>query len=183
MSMPSDAGPVVKPSGRSLAPKSRFESICRVYYAFIGANALFVAILGLLLPKTMARTFTWLVLPPLHARFVGVLYLFGAVYLFCCTIARRSSHTDTALGTIFILTTILGVLTFLNLKAFDFDTARAWVWTTAYTLFPLSSLTLAWLARRDPPPSATGGAPLLGGPARCFSLRRPRSGWPASCCW
>ncbi len=42
----------------------------------ICAAALFVAYLGIFVPERLDRSFTWAVLPPLHARFVGVLFSF-----------------------------------------------------------------------------------------------------------
>jgi hypothetical protein len=53
-------------------------------------------------------------------------------------------------------------LTFLNLKAFDFGKAPAWVWTAAYVLFPVSSIALAWLARSDAAAPPSAGPPLSG---------------------
>ena len=53
----------------------------RLFYAVIFAAALLVAVLGFFAPKFLASIFTWMVLPPLHAGFVGAIYLFGAVFI------------------------------------------------------------------------------------------------------
>ena len=49
----------------------------KVFFGVICAAALLVAVLGLFNPVYLASMFTWLVLPPLHARFVGAIYAFG----------------------------------------------------------------------------------------------------------
>ena len=59
-----------------MAPITRGQ---RLFYGVICAAALLVAVLGLFAPDFLASIFTWMVLPPLHARFVGAIYLFGAV--------------------------------------------------------------------------------------------------------
>ena len=61
----------------------------RIFFAVICAAALLVAVLGLFNPAYLASMFTWLVLPPLHARFVGAIYLFGAVFMAGCLFVKR----------------------------------------------------------------------------------------------
>ena len=60
----------------------------RLFYGVICAAALLVAVLGLFSPEYLASIFTWMVLPALHARFVGAIYLFGAVFMAGCLAAR-----------------------------------------------------------------------------------------------
>lgn len=108
---------------------------------------MFVAYLGLGVPTSLDRSFTWAVLPPLHARFVGVLYLFGGVYMIGCILARRWSQVSPALPAIGIFTSLLLLVTLLNLDAFDFDRGPVWVWTLSYIIYPAIAFTLAWTAR------------------------------------
>ncbi len=64
----------------------------RFFYGVICAAALLVAILGLFSPEYLASIFTWMVLPPLHARFVGAIYLFGAVFMAGCLLAKTQAE-------------------------------------------------------------------------------------------
>jgi len=64
----------------------------KVFFAVICAAALLVAVLGLFNPVYLASIFTWLVLPPLHARFVGAIYLFGAVFMAGRLFAKRQAE-------------------------------------------------------------------------------------------
>ena len=59
----------------------------RLYFGVITVAALFVTWLGFSAPARMDESFTWALLPPLHAGFVGALYLFGGVYLLLCATA------------------------------------------------------------------------------------------------
>ncbi len=61
----------------------------RAYLGTITVAALFVAYLGFVAPKRMDKSFTWAALPPLHARFVASLYLFGTVYLGACATTSK----------------------------------------------------------------------------------------------
>lgn len=130
----------------------------RLFFGVIAANALFVAYLGLVVPRTMDRSFTWVALPPLHARFVGVLYLFGGVYMIGCILARRWSQVSPALPAIGIFTSLLLLVTLLNLDAFDFDLTPVWVWTLSYIVYPAIAFTLAWTAPRRRTPVGAGPA-------------------------
>ena len=108
----------------------------RAFFVVIAVAALFVAYLGLVTPAKMDRSFTWAVLPPLHAGFVGMLYLFGGVFMAGCVLARRRSQVSGALPAIALFTSLLLLATALNSEAFDFDLAPVWVWTLSYTIYP-----------------------------------------------
>jgi len=143
----------------------------RLFFAVIGVAALFVAYLGLLVPARMDRVFTWADLPPLHARFVGVLYFFGALYMLGCVVARRAGQVRPAMAGIGLFTSLLLVVTLLNLEAFDFDLLPVWVWTLSYIVYPLIALTLALTWRgRDRDDAAPSGADALAPWARTFLL-------------
>ena len=129
----------------------------RLFFGVICIAALFVAYLGLFVPERLDRSFTWVVLPPLHARFVGVLYLFGAVYMIGCILARRWSQVSPALPAIGIFTSLLLLVTLLNLEAFDFDQGAVWAWTLSYIIYPTIAFTLAWTARGRESPAVQGG--------------------------
>ena len=116
----------------------------RLYLATITLAALFVAYLGFLAPKRMDESFTWAALPPLHARFVASLYLFGGVYLGACSFARRRAANGPVYGGITVFTGLLLLVTLLNLEAFDFDLAPVWVWTVFYAAPILAIAFCAW---------------------------------------
>jgi hypothetical protein len=141
------------------APSSRVPALVRVFFGVIAVAALFVAFLGLLRPERLDRSFTWAILPPLHARFVGTLYLFGGVYMIGCILARRWSQVSPALPAIGLFTSLLLLVTLLNLDAFDFDLAPVWVWTLSYVVYPTIAFAVAWTLRHRTDPSP-GGRPL-----------------------
>ena len=131
----------------------------RVFFGVIALAALVVAYGGLFSPAKLDRSFTWVELPPLHARFVGVLYLFGFVFMVGCIVARRWSQVSPALPAIGIFTSLLLLVTLLNLDAFDFGLTPVWVWTLSYIVYPAIAFTLAWTARAREP-SVVGGPAL-----------------------
>ena len=52
----------------------------RVYFALVGSFALWVGIWGYFVPAEVARAIPWQV-TPLHARFLGAMYLSGMVLM------------------------------------------------------------------------------------------------------
>jgi hypothetical protein len=124
----------------------------RLFYGVICLAAIFVALLGYLAPARMDAAFTWAELPPLHARFVATLYLFGAVFLFTALLARRARSVRPVMGGIAIFTGVLFLVTVRNLEAFDFSLVPVWVWTVSYVVYPLIALAFLWArrGRREP---------------------------------
>lgn len=132
---------------------SRHPSILlrRLSLGFIGLNAGFVAAFGLLSPKAFDEAFTWAVLPPLHARFVGALYLWGTIVLAVAAVTRRRSvWWPIAVGAA-IFTTSMLVLTVWNSNAFDWSKTPVKVWVIAYILFPIMTIPFAWRFRHADP--------------------------------
>jgi hypothetical protein len=130
----------------------------RIFYGVIFVAALFVALLGYLAPERMDTAFTWAELPPLHARFVATLYLFGAVYLFAAMIARRARSVRPAMGGIAVFTGVLLLVTLRNPDAFDLALVPVWVWIGSYVIYPVTALAFLW-ARRGRPSSGWTGSP------------------------
>lgn len=128
----------------------------RVFFGVICAAALLVAVLGLFFPQQLAAIFTWLVLPPLHARFVGSIYLFGAVYTGLAAAARYRGEVRHTPALIALWTGMLGLLSLFNLGAFDFSQAPAPIWIASYTIYPLIALWFAWQEKRKPSFDVTG---------------------------
>ena len=134
----------------------------RIFFAVICAAALLVAILGLFNPAYLASIFTWLELPPLHARFVGAIYAFGAVFMAGCLAARYQPEVRWAVQLIGIWTGMLFVISLLNLSAFDFNLIPVQIWFASYIIYPIISL---WMTVQQPRLMKAGdlpGLPLAG---------------------
>jgi hypothetical protein len=138
----------------------------RFFYGVIALAALFVAYLGITRPAKLDESFTWAILPPLHARFIGVLYLFGGVYMVGCILARRWSQVSPALVGIGLFTSLLLLATIINEEAFDYGLTPVWVWTLSYVVYPAIAFVLAFLLRARAAPEASG--PAIAGWARRF---------------
>ncbi|HLO30825.1 MAG TPA: hypothetical protein VK249_16895 [Anaerolineales bacterium] len=128
----------------------------RVFFAVICAAALLVAVLGLFNPTYLAAMFTWLVLPPLHARFVGAIYAFGAVFMAGCLAAHYQAEVRGAVQLIGIWTGMLLIISLLNLGAFDFSRLPVWVWFASYITYPIVSI---WMTLRQPQLMEAGDLP------------------------
>src|SRR4030042_714731 len=109
----------------------------KLFFAVILAAALLVAALGLFAPQNLAAIFTWLTLPPLHARFVGAIYLFGALYMVGCLLVRSQAEVRPAFPMIGIWTGMLFIISLLNLEAFDFSQLPVWIWFASYLVYPI----------------------------------------------
>jgi hypothetical protein len=112
----------------------------RIFFAVICAAALLVATLGLFNPTYLASIFTWLELPPLHARFVGAIYAFGAVFMAGCLAARYQAEVRWAVQLIGIWTGMLFIISLLNLDAFDFNLLPVQIWFASYIIYPIIAL-------------------------------------------
>ncbi len=130
----------------------------RLFYGVICAAALLVAALGLFFPEYLASIFTWMVLPPLHARFVGAIYLFGAVFMAGCLAAKTQAEVRWAVQMIGIWTGMLFIISLLNLQAFDFKLLPVQIWFASYIIYPLISIWMTW--RNPKPTGELSGAPL-----------------------
>lgn len=118
----------------------------RMYFAAVGLLALWVGIWGFFVPARVDEALPFLV-PPLHARFLGVMYLSGLTLQIAGLTARRWAE----IGVVPLITAVwtgglLGV-SMLHLEAFDFGTARVAIWFAAYLVYPLVALWLLWTHR------------------------------------
>jgi hypothetical protein len=135
----------------------------RLFSGVIALAAAFIAWMGLGYPRQIDERFTWANLPPLHARFVGTLYLFGAVYTLGGALSRhRRTVAPTMLG-IALFTGAMGALTALNAEAFDWSLFPVRVWVVSYVAYPIiSALIFLRYVRRDgavvPGPAMPGWA-------------------------
>lgn len=149
----------------TLAPVLRSH---RIFYAVILVAAGVVAAGGLLAPDVLASTFSWFTLPPLHARFLGAIYLFGTVYMLGCVLATAQVDVRWALPLIALFTGLLFVVSVLNSGAFDLGKLPVLVWLASYIVYPLIAI---WLFLRAPRPWPRDPGPAtLPGWARGFLL-------------
>ena len=125
----------------------------RLYFAAVGALALWVGIWGYFVPSQVERAIPFPV-PPLHARFLGAVYLSGFAIMVGSLLARHWSQIRPVPLAAAIWTGGLGVISLFHLDHFDFSEPQPWVWFAAYVLYPLVGLALAWryrsLADGDP---------------------------------
>ena len=141
----------------------------RIFFAVICAAALLVAALGLFNPAFLASIFTWLELPPLHARFVGAIYAFGAAFMAGCLAARYQAEVRWAVQLIGIWTGMLFIISLLNLDAFDFNLLPVQIWFASYIIYPIIAL---WMTLQQPDRMKAGDLPglKLSGLAKGFLL-------------
>jgi hypothetical protein len=128
----------------------------RIFFAIICVAALLVAILGLFNPAYLASIFTWLELPPLHARFVGAIYAFGAVFMAGCLIARYQAEVRWAVQLIGIWTGMLLIISLLNLNVFDFNLLPVQIWFASYIIYPFIAF---WMTIQQPHLMNAGNLP------------------------
>lgn len=119
----------------------------KIMFAIICAAALLVAVVGSFLPLVLADMLSWLELPPLHARFVGALYFYGAIFMLGCLRAHYQAEVRYALMMIAIWTGLLFVISIMSLAAFDFTRIPVWVWFASYSIYPIIAIILTWRDR------------------------------------
>ncbi len=119
----------------------------KIFYGVICAAALLIGFLGYFAPTRLAEITSWLTLPPLHARFVGALYFYGAVFMAGCMMARQHAEVRYAMPMIAIWTGLLFVISILSLGAFDLTLLPPWIWFASYLIYPLIALWFTWKQR------------------------------------
>lgn len=118
----------------------------KVYFFAVGLLAAVVGVWGYFIPAQVHTAIPWLV-PPLHARFLGAMYLSGATAMVLCLLAGRWAQVRVILPMIAIWTGLLFVISLFHLQEFNFARPQPWVWFGAYLLYPLIALWFAWQQR------------------------------------
>jgi hypothetical protein len=118
----------------------------RVYFAAVGVLALWVGVWGYFLPNSVTKALPFEV-PPLHARFLGAVYLSGFVITLLSMLAPRWDEVRDVPVMAAIWTGGLGLISLLHLDAFPAEKAQTWIWFGAYLLYPVIALWLAWRHR------------------------------------
>jgi hypothetical protein len=131
----------------------------RVYFAAVGSFALWVGLWGYFFPDEIARAIPWQV-PPLHARFIGSMYLSGMVMMAGGLLTEGRSDTRVALAMAAIWTGMLLLVSLLHLGEFDYSRVPVWFWFGAYIVYPIAGAWLAWLYQpRHVAPPGVGDVP------------------------
>ncbi len=111
----------------------------KVYFAAVGALAIWVAFWGLFKPLQVAAAIPWTV-PPLHARFLGSMYLSGATFMVGCILARTWCQVRVVVPMIAIWTGLLFVVSLMYWGEFDWSLVQTKVWFGAYLIYPLLAI-------------------------------------------
>jgi hypothetical protein len=118
----------------------------KIYFAAVGLFALWVGIWGYFIPGQVDWALPWLV-PPLHARFLGAVYLSATALLVGGILARYYAEVRVMVLLITIWTGMLFILSLFYFGEFDFSHRPVWFWFGAYLVYPLIGLWLIWRHR------------------------------------
>ncbi len=122
--------------------------IHRIYFIAVGLLALRVGFAGYFSPAEIGQMIPWQV-PPLHARFLGSMYISGLAFMIGAVLARRWCEVRVVLPMIAIWTGMLFIVSLLHRHEFDYSLRQVWIWYGSYLVYPLIALWLAWLYRAD----------------------------------
>ena len=126
----------------------------RIYFAAVGALALWVAFWGLLIPERVDKAIPWLV-PPLHARFIGAIYLSAVLIMGWAMLAQKFDEVRVVTVMVSLWTGALFVISLFYLDTFDFSRGPTLFWFGAYIAYPIIGFWIAW-TQRDTPVDTTG---------------------------
>lgn len=115
----------------------------RIYFGAVGLLALWVGIWGYFIPDKVDKAIPWLV-PPLHARFLGAMYLSGTTFMIGGILSQYYAEVKVMVRVILLWTGMLFVVSLFYLGEFDYSRAQVWIWFGAYILYPLIALWLMW---------------------------------------
>ena len=138
---------------------NRVNNQHRLYFAAVAVLALWVGVCGYFIPSHVDVALPWLV-PPLHARFLGAMYLSGATFMLGCLFVRQWAEVRVVLPMIAIWTGMLLVVSLLHLGEFNPAVPPTYVWFAAYIVYPAIAIWLAWRHRRAAPPDPASAARL-----------------------
>src|SRR5918911_243571 len=106
----------------------------RLYFAAVALLAAWVGFWGYARPSRVERALPFSV-PPLHARFLGAMYLSGVVFMLGCMLCRRWASVRVVVPMIAVWTGMLLVVSLLHLGSFDFGRSQTLVWFAAYAVY------------------------------------------------
>lgn len=115
----------------------------KIYFAAVGLLALWVGIWGYFIPSQVDKAIPWLV-PPLHARFLGAMYLSGTVFMIGGILSHYYGEVRVMVRVIPIWTGMLFIVSLFYLNEFDYSRTQVWIWFGAYLIYPLIGLWYMW---------------------------------------
>jgi hypothetical protein len=118
----------------------------RIYFAAVGALALWVFVWGFFVPGHVDKAIPWLI-PPLHARFVGAIYCAAVIFMGGSMLARHYTEVRVSTIIVTIWTGALFMISLFYLGEFDFSRGPVWFWFGAYIAYPLIGFWYAWTHR------------------------------------
>ena len=118
----------------------------KIYFAAVGLLALWVGSWGYFIPGQVDQAIPWLV-PPLHARFLGAMYLSGVAFMIGAILSRFHAEVRITIRMIVIWTGMLFIVSLFYLGEFDYTHPPVWFWFGAYLIYPLIGLQLIWKYR------------------------------------
>ena len=134
---------------RSGPPLGRDVSLPqRMLFGFVLSFAAWVAYWGLFRPAQIAQALPFSV-PPLHARFLGAMYLSGAVFMLLAMLSRHWHEIRVVTLILSVWTGMLGIVSLFHLPAFDWTRSQVWFWFVAYICYPLVALWISWCQRKE----------------------------------
>lgn len=129
-----------------MATTARVSPAQKVFYAAVAVLALWVGAWGYLAPAHVDWALPWIV-PPLHARFLGAMYLSGATFMAGALLARQWPAIRVVVPMISVWTGLLFVVSLLYLPEFDWRRQQVWIWFAAYLVYPLIAAWITWRMR------------------------------------
>lgn len=118
----------------------------KIYFGAVGLLALWVGAWGYFIPQQVDKAIPWLV-PPLHARFLGAMYLSGTAFMVAGILSRYYAEVRVMVPMIVIWTGMLFIVSLFYLGEFDYSRPQVWIWFAAYIVYPLIGLIYAWSDR------------------------------------
>lgn len=128
----------------------------RLFFLIVSGFTAWVGFFGFFRPHEIMRALPW-PMPPLHARFVGALYLSATVFLLLALFARSRAQVRATVVIAFAWTGWLLLITLVHHDTFDLARVQVWYWIAAYVSFPIAA---AWLAWRRPAQPGPGDTPI-----------------------
>lgn len=119
----------------------------RCYLFVVMWFTLFVGSIGFFRPLEILKALPW-PMPPLHARFVGALYLAATVMVALAMLSRTRLQARTVVDIAFVWTGWLLLITVIQWNSFDLSRIQVWFWVGAYIAFPAVAW---WLSRASDP--------------------------------
>ena len=123
----------------------------KYYFFAVGFLALWVGFWGYFIPGLVNLALPWLV-PPLHARFLGSIYLSGAAYMAGSLRAKSYDEVRVVMPMIAIWTGMLFIVSLFYLPEFNPSVPPTYVWFAAYFIYPLIAVRMIWKHREDRDP-------------------------------